>query len=103
MIARSWGWPVVMYSTAGFCAFAMMLVAILYHAPGGRRKAKGARKTADGAATLALPPLSESLPALVSGSIWGTYNIALLVFFSFAPLLLVEHGALQIEAASWAS
>jgi len=103
MIARSWGWPVVMYSTAGLCAFAMMLVALFYHAPGGRRKTKGARKSADGVAAFALPPLSESLPALVSGSIWGIYNIALLVFFSFAPLLLVEHGALQLEAASWAS
>lgn len=102
IIARSWGWPMVMYSSAGFCAFAMLLVALLYHAPGGLRKAKGPRKSSE-AVGLVLPPLQESLPALVSGSIWGTYNIALLVFFSFAPLLLVEHGALQAEAASWAS
>jgi predicted MFS family arabinose efflux permease len=102
-IARSWGWPVVMYSTAGFCAFAMLLVAILYHAPGGSRKSRRNRKQAASAASFALPPMTESLPAIVSGSIWGTYNIALLVFFSFTPLLLVEHGALQSEAASWVS
>ncbi len=103
MIASRWGWPVVMYSTAAFCALAMLLVAVIYHAPGSRRRAKAVRKSEAGSASLALPPLNESLPALVSGSIWGTYNIALLVFFSFAPLLLVEHGALRGEAASWVS
>jgi predicted MFS family arabinose efflux permease len=103
MIASRWGWPVVMYSTAAFCALAMLLVAVVYHAPGGRRRGKPVRKSEAGSASLALPPLNESLPALVSGSIWGTYNIALLVFFSFAPLLLVEHGALRGEAASWVS
>lgn len=101
MIAARWGWQWVMYSTTGFCVLAMLLVAVFYHAPGASRKAKAARKQQPGLAGLALPPLDESLPALVSGSIWGTYNIALLVFFSFAPLLLVEHGALQSEAASW--
>ena len=104
MIASRWGWSIVMYSTAGFCTVAMLLVAFLYHAPGGSRRAKGARKSPPAATSaFALPPLNESLPALVSGSIWGTYNIALLVFFSFAPLLLVEHGALRGEAASWVS
>jgi MFS family permease len=47
--------------------------------------------------------MAESLAALVAGAIWGSYNIGLVVFFSFAPLLLVEHGALPIEAASWTS
>src|SRR5690348_2595144 len=47
IIARAWGWPMVMFSSAGFCAFAMLLVALLYHAPGGRRKAKGVRKSGE--------------------------------------------------------
>src|SRR5512143_3382861 len=63
IIARAWGWPVVMYSTSGFCALAMVLVALLYHAPGGRRKAKAPRKLSNDAARLVLPPLNESLPA----------------------------------------
>jgi predicted MFS family arabinose efflux permease len=100
MIASRWGWPMVMYSTAVLCARAMVLVAIVYHAPGAARRGKPARKSESGAAKFTLPPLNESLPALVSGSIWGVYNIALLVFFSFTPLLLVEHGALRGEAAT---
>ena len=100
MIASRWGWPMVMYSTSALCALAMVLVGVVYHAPDAARRGRPARKSEGGPAKIALPPLQESLPALVSGSIWGVYNIALLVFFSFTPLLLVEHGALRSEAAA---
>ena len=104
-IAASLGWPWVMHLAAGFCAIAMLLIAAFYRPPGGVRRA-GKKPTANRSAAssrLAFPPMSESLPALVAGAIWGSYNIGMVVFFSFAPLLLVEHGALPIQAASWTS
>lgn len=98
-LAATHGWRWVMFSAAGFAALAMILIATCYREPraSGRKK----RKADKAAATpLQLPPLAESLSALVAGAMWGSYNIGLVVFFSFTPLLLVEHGALPVAAAS---
>jgi len=105
-MAKSLGWPWPMYAAA-FCGLALVFMAILYRTPQGGRKSRGAKKKAGaiGArqARIVFPPVAESMAALVAGAIWGSYNIGLIVFFSFAPLLLVEHGALPLEAASWTS
>jgi MFS family permease len=106
-MAAALGWPWVMHAAAGLCAVALLFVAFLYRPPGSGRKARATRKPAASSVAassrIALPPAAESLAALVAGAIWGSYNIGLIVFFSFAPLLLVEHGALPIQAASWTS
>ncbi len=106
-MARSLGWPWVMHLAAGFCGMAMLLVAVLYRSPGSGRGARAGRKPAAarsaGSSGLAFPPMSENLLALIAGAIWGSYNIGMVVFFSFAPLLLVEYGALPVQAASWTS
>jgi MFS family permease len=106
-MAKSLGWPWPMYAAAALCGLALVVVAILYRTPRGGRKPRGTKKKtgANGArqARIVFPPAAESMAALVAGAIWGSYNIGLIVFFSFAPLLLVEHGALPVEAASWTS
>jgi cyanate permease len=93
-----------MHAAAGFCALAMLLVAFLYRSAQATHKVRAGGKRAGASgkprARAVFPPMAESLAALVAGAIWGFYNIGLIVFFSFAPLLLVEHGALPIEAAS---
>jgi predicted MFS family arabinose efflux permease len=103
-MAASVGWAKVMYLAAGFSGLAMLFVFGLYRSPDatGRKKRK-AKKTRLALPRLALPPWEESLPALVGGAIWGSYNIGMIVFFSFGPLLLVEQGALPVQAASWTS
>lgn len=103
-LAAALGWPEVMYLAAGFAGIALLLVLALYRAPGkmGRRTRK-AKKARLSLALIALPPRRESLPALVGGAIWGSYNIGMIVFFSFGPLLLVEQGTLPVQAASWTS
>ena len=103
-LAAAAGWPEVMNLAAGFSGLAMLLVFGLYRAPGATgRKTKKAKKTRATLPSIALPPRKESLPALVGGAIWGSYNIGMIVFFSFGPLLLVEQGALPVQAASWTS
>jgi predicted MFS family arabinose efflux permease len=103
-MAAAVGWPDVMYLAAGISSLAMLLVFGLYRAPGAvGRKTRRPRKTRPALAWIALPPWDESLPAMVSGAIWGSYNIGMIVFFSFGPLLLVEQGALPVQAASWTS
>jgi MFS family permease len=103
-MAAAVGWPAVMYLAAGISGLAMLLVLGLYREPVATgRKTRKAGKTRQAVAWITLPPLKESLPALVSGAIWGSYNIGMIVFFSFGPLLLVEQGALPVQAASWTS
>jgi predicted MFS family arabinose efflux permease len=106
-MAASLGWRWAMYSAAGFSALALLFVVALYRSPEGKTKPRGGRKTAasgsSGSRRLVFPPAGETLPALVAGAIWGSYNVGLVVFFSFVPLLLAEHGALPLEAASWTS
>ncbi len=103
-MAAAVGWPEVMYLAAGISGLAMLLVLGLYRAPDASgRKTRKAGKTRQPAALITLPPVKESLPALVGGAIWGSYNIGMIVFFSFGPLLLVEQGALPVQAASWTS
>ncbi len=99
-MAAAIGWPKVMFLAAGLSGLAMLLVIGLYRAPGvtGRRAQRAKRRPA--LAWIALPPAGESLPAMVGGAIWGSYNIGMIVFFSFGPLLLVEQGVLPVQAAS---
>ena len=101
-IAASYGWPWVMYAAGGLCAGALLLILLVYRVP----RRLESRADASGSAPIsrfALPPLSETLPTAIAGAIWGSFNVALVLFFSFAPSLLVERGTPPIEAAAWTS
>jgi predicted MFS family arabinose efflux permease len=87
-LALHLGWPAVMNLTAALCAVASVLVVAFYREPPG---AVGAVRTAPPRQS-ALLVWHEIVPAGLAGAMWGAFNVGLVVFFSFAPGLLVEHG-----------
>jgi MFS family permease len=93
-IAQSFGWPAVMLSAAIFSAVA--LGAFLFvSAP-----AQSMPPIAIGRARLSGAVL---LPVTIAGIIWGAMNLACILFFSYAPLLMVAQGASPTSAASLTS
>src|SRR5439155_18818133 len=48
-------------------------------------------------------PHSVLLAVIVAGTIWGAMNLACILFFSYAPLLLVAQGSSPTAAASLVS
>lgn len=104
-LAEAQGWAWVMHLAAGACVLALLLVAGLYRSPGTVTTAQVT--SAPIRSAFALLPLVEALPVIVAGLIWGSLNLGLIVFFSFAPPLLAEHefglaeGAFLTSLALW--
>jgi MFS family permease len=48
-----------------------------------------------------LPPANEVLPCMMAGTMWGSLNLALVLFFSFTPAVLVGLGLPGVTAAAW--
>jgi predicted MFS family arabinose efflux permease len=96
-LAAAFGWPAVMIAGAGVCGAGLVLVAAFYRARPGAAAGSGSR------AALALPPTREALPCLVAGAIWGVFNVGIVLFFTFGPLLMVENGAETLGAAKLTS
>ena len=93
-IAQFFGWPAVMVSGAlcagaALCAFALVSEA-----------AQPAQPTAMGRARLSGAVL---LSVTIAGTIWGAMNLACILFFSYAPLLMVAQGSSPTIAASLTS
>jgi len=94
-IAQSFGWHAVMgsaavCSVAVLCAFAMI--------PHAAQPAQAA--TAAGRGRL---PRGALVPVVISGTIWGVMNLACVLFFSYAPLLMVAQGSSPTVSASLTS
>jgi predicted MFS family arabinose efflux permease len=89
------GWHSVMFAAAALCGAGLVLVVGLYRAPAAAVRA-GAEITAYRGPG-SLPPRNAVLVAL-AGLIWGIFNVGVVLFFSFVPPLLVEHGHPFIEA-----
>jgi MFS family permease len=87
-LATQLGWQAVMAVTAALCAVAALLVVAFYREP---PRAPAAGRAAPAGAS-AVPARREILPAGLAGAMWGVFNVGLVVFFSFAPGLLVERG-----------
>src|SRR6266702_4564740 len=90
-IGQSFGWPAVMMSGAivagaAFCAFAFV-----------SEPSERAQQTAVERSKL---PRSVLLAVTIAGTIWGAMNLACILFFSYAPLLLVAQGSSPTAAAS---
>jgi predicted MFS family arabinose efflux permease len=90
-IAQAWGWPGVMLSGAlcaavAFCAFLLVSEAT-----------QSTPQTATGRSRLPGPVL---VPVIVAGTVWGAMNLACILFFSYAPLLMVAQGSTTTTAAS---
>lgn len=97
-LAAAHGWRWVMHATAALCGVALLLVAVGYREPTG---AEPPRLAPDALAVPALPPRRQVLPAVVAGAMWGNLNLALVLFFSFAPAALAERGVAAVTAAAW--
>jgi predicted MFS family arabinose efflux permease len=90
-IAQSWGWPAAMMSAALVAGVA--LGAFLFVSEPERF----AQRSATGSARLSGPVL---IPVVVAGTAWGAMNLACILFFSYAPLLLVAQGSSPTAAAA---
>jgi predicted MFS family arabinose efflux permease len=93
------GWPAVMNLTAALSAVALLLVLVTYRPPPTVIAHETAPNAAPGS-KLKFPPRRQVLQALIAGWAWGNLNAALVIFFSFAPLVAMEHGLSQTQAAS---
>ena len=93
-IGQSLGWPAVMASGA-VCAAAVLCLFALLPRPAGQVQA-----AASGRAKL---PSAVVMPVIVAGTIWGVMNLACILFFSYAPLLLVVQGSSATVSASLTS
>jgi predicted MFS family arabinose efflux permease len=93
-IAQGLGWPGVMASAAVFSAAA--LIAFLFVS----EPAQSAPPAATGRARL---PAAVLIPVIIAGIIWGAMNLACILFFSYAPLLMVVQGSSPTAAASLTS
>jgi predicted MFS family arabinose efflux permease len=98
-LARALGWPAVMFLAAGFCTAALALVVGFYRPP----PAAPVRAASSAPAPALSLPRREALPTAVAGLIWGLFNVGFVLFFSFAPPLLVEHGRPPVEAGALVS
>jgi predicted MFS family arabinose efflux permease len=93
-IAQSWGWPWVMMSGvlcagAALCAFAFV--------------SPSPHATAATMIERARLPGAVLLPVVIAGIVWGAMNLACILFFSYAPLLIAARGSSPTAAASLTS
>jgi len=93
-IAQRLGWPAVMLSSA-VCG-----TAVLFAFTFVSEREQPPQPAAIDRAGL---PLAVLLPVLIAGLIWGGMNLACILFFSYAPLLIVAQGSTPTVAASLTS
>src|SRR6476660_4367544 len=74
---------------AAFCAFAFV--------------SEPSERAAPAAVERSRLPHSVLTPVIVAGTIWGAMNLACILFFSYAPLLMVAQGSTPTVSASLTS
>jgi predicted MFS family arabinose efflux permease len=93
-IAELWGWPAVMLSAA-ICAMAAFAAFAFIVRPTERSSTVVTER--------ARLPASFLRPVIVAGIAWGAMNLACILFFSYAPLLMSGRGVSPTLAASLTS
>ncbi len=93
-IAQLWGWPAVMISGA-VCAGAAFGAFGFVSEPSEQKQ-----RTVVGRSML---PGGVLAPVLIAGTVFGALNLACVLFFSYAPVLLVAQGSSPTAAASLTS
>jgi predicted MFS family arabinose efflux permease len=93
-IALWLGWPAIMMSSAAFCVIALGAFLLL---------PEPTQTTQQPAARGVKLPGAVLLPVIIAGTIWGAMNLACILFFSYAPLLMVAQGSSPTAAASLTS
>jgi predicted MFS family arabinose efflux permease len=97
-LAAILGWRVVPYVTVAVCGVCWLLLAMGYQAPGQEREAKPAGRQGTGG--LSWPSLGL---VSLAGLAWTLMNIGYLIYLSFAPIGMVEHGETAVVAHRFAS
>lgn len=93
-LGQSGGLSAVMVSGAVFAAAALSAFALI---------PRGAQPAGAAAAGRAKLPGAALVPVLVAGTIWGVMNLACVLFFTYAPLLMVAQGSTPTVSASLTS
>jgi len=97
-LAATYSWQVVMYVTAGAAALGLGAVMTIYRSP------ESSPSTSAHEEPMRFKiPMREFLPVSMAGLAWGTFNVGLVIFFSFTPTLLTTRGIPIVEAASLVS
>jgi predicted MFS family arabinose efflux permease len=93
-IAQSWGWAGVMMSGALCAGAALCAFAFVSPSPQASAATMIERARLSGAVLL---------PVVIAGIVWGAMNLACILFFSYAPLLIAARGSSPTAAASLTS
>jgi predicted MFS family arabinose efflux permease len=93
-LAQSLGWPAVMASSAIMALVVLGAFTLLPRSPVQAEAAVAARTGL---------PVRIMVPIVIAGVIWGAMNLACVLFFSYAPQLLVAQGSSPTGAASLVS
>jgi predicted MFS family arabinose efflux permease len=93
-LGQSGGLSAVMLSGAVFAAVALCAFALI---------PKGAQPAEAAAAGRGKLPGAALVPVVVAGTIWGVMNLACVLFFTYAPLLMVVQGSTPTVSASLTS
>jgi predicted MFS family arabinose efflux permease len=88
------GWPAVMLSSA-VCAAAVLCAFAFVSEREPPEQAAAVERAG--------LPVAVVLPVTIAGLIWGAMNLACILFFSYAPLLIVAQGSTPTVAASLTS
>jgi predicted MFS family arabinose efflux permease len=94
LIGQSLGWHAVMASGA-ICSVAVLGAFAMIP-----RAAQPTQAAAGGRGRLARAAL---MPVVISGTLWGVMNLACVLFFSYAPMLMVAQGSSPTVSASLTS
>jgi predicted MFS family arabinose efflux permease len=94
LVAQLWGWPAVMMSAALCAGAALCAFAFVSPSPQAMQPAVTDRAKLPGAVLL---------PVTIAGIVWGAMNLACILFFCFAPLLMTARGSSPAVAASLTS
>ncbi len=84
-LADAYGWSWAMFATGVVALAALILTATLYRNP------PGLERVHDQPLRITLP-LRQFVHISIVGFAWTLYNVTLIIFVSFTPAVLVDHG-----------
>ena len=108
-LALATSWRTAIQSTAVFSALVFLLVLFLYRDVPARTGQESKKNRSKHPARLWVLTRQELVLAISAGFIWMFFNVGVIVFISFAPLMLIEknwtlaEAGLVISLGTWLS